>query len=201
MGANFAMDPEGFIWKCRDKAVIKYDPMTGAPVKKYDLKKFASTYGSAVSQDGKYFGGGAWAADGLVVVNTKTGEIFEADTSPNSGPARGEFDPQGNYWSGGRGGVLVEFDTSKRLVREYPVPTPYGSLYTAKADKNGEIWAGELQGGRYLRFNPKTEQWTQYVLPEPYGHDRESWIDNSTNPVTVWYVDHDGWLVRIQPLD
>jgi hypothetical protein len=31
--------------------------------------------------------------------------------------------------------------------------------------------------------------------------DRESWIDNSTSPVSVWYVDHDGWLVHIQPLD
>jgi hypothetical protein len=39
------------------------------------------------------------------------------------------------------------------------------------------------------------------VLPEPYGIDRETWIDNSTDPVTVWYVDHDGWIVRIQPLD
>jgi streptogramin lyase len=61
------------------------------------------------------------------------------------------------------------------------------------------VWGGELQGGRYARCNPKTEQWTEYVLPEPYGHDRESWIDNSTDPVSVWYVDHDGWLVHIQP--
>ena len=201
MGGNYAIDPEGFIWKCRANAVSKVDSGTGDPVKKYELKKFHGTYGSAVSKDGRYFGGGAWPQDGVVVVDSKTGEIFEPDTSPNSGPARGEFDPQGNYWSGGRGGVLVEFDTAKKRIREYPVPTPYGSLYTAKADKNGEVWAGELQGGRYLRFNPKTEQWTQYLLPEPYGHDRESWIDNSTDPVTVWYVDHDGWLTRIQPLD
>ena len=26
------------------------------------------------------------------------------------------------------------------------------------------------------------------MLPEPYGVDRETWIDNSTNPVTVWYA-------------
>ena len=55
--------------------------------------------------------------------------------------------------------------------------------------------------GRYLRFDPKTVQFTEYVLPEPYGIDRETWIDNSTTPVTVWYVDHEGWLVRIQPMD
>lgn len=201
MGGNYAIDREGFIWKCRDNTVSKGNPETGDPIKTYDLKKFHGTYGSAVSKDGRYFGGGAWPQDGVVVVDSKTGEIFEADSSPNSGPARGEFDPQGNYWSGGRGGVLVEFETAKRRVREFPVPTPYAALYTAYADKNGEIWAGELQAGRYFRFNPKNEQWTDYLLPEPYGHDRESWVDNSTDPVSVWYVDHDGWIVHIQPLE
>ena len=154
-----------------------------------------------MSRDGRYFGGGAWPRDGVVVADTQTGEVFEPDCSANCGPARGEFDPQGNYWSGGRGGMLVKFDIAKKRLFEYPLPTPYASMYSAQADKNGEIWAGEMHAGRYLRFNPKTEQYIEYVLPEPYGIDRETWIDNSTDPVTVWYVDHDGWIVRIQPLD
>jgi streptogramin lyase len=74
-------------------------------------------------------------------------------------------------------------------------------MYSAQTDKNGEVWAGEMHSGRYLRFDPKTVSFTEYVLPEPYGIDRETWIDNSTDPVTVWYVDHEGWLVRIQPMD
>jgi len=32
---------------------------------------------------------------------------------------------------------------------------------------------GELHSGRYFRFNPQSEQFTEYVLPEPYGIDRE----------------------------
>ena len=99
------------------------------------------------------------------------------------------------------GGMLVKFDTTKKRIFEYRLPIPYASLYSANVDKNGEVWAGELNGGRYLRFDPKTEQFTAYTLPEPFSMDRESWIDNSTNPVSVWYVDHDGWLVHIQPLD
>ena len=201
MGGNYAFDPEGFLWKAREKKVTKVDPLTGDPVMSYVLKKFAGTYGSAMSRDGRYFGGGAWPRDGVVVVDTKTAEVFEPDTSPNSGPARGEFDPQGNYWSAGRGGMLVKFDTTRRRVFEYRLPTPYAGLYTTNVDRNGEVWAGELHSGRYLRFNPKTEHWIEYVLPEPYGFDRESWIDNSTDPVTVWYTDHDGWIVRLQPLD
>jgi len=62
----------------------------------------------------------------------------------------------------------------------------------------GEVWAGELHGGRMLRFNPAADHWTEYVLPEPYSHDRRTWIDNSTTPVMVWYVDHNSYLVRVQ---
>ena len=32
-------------------------------------------------------------------------------------------------------------------------------------------------------------------------HNRRTWIDNSTDPVTVWYVDNNGYIVRIQPLE
>jgi virginiamycin B lyase len=198
---NVAFDPDGFIWRTRDKLVSKVDALTGNLVTSYPTKKFASTYGSAMSKDGRYFGGGAWPRDGVVVVDTKTGEVFEPDSSPNSGPARGEFDPDNNYWAAGRGGMLVKFDTTKKRIFEYRLPVPYASLYTAHPDKNGEVWAGMMHAGRFVRFNPKTEQWTEYVLPEPYGLDRQSWIDNSTNPVTVWYTDHEGQVVRIQPLE
>jgi streptogramin lyase len=136
-----------------------------------------------------------------VLVDRKTGEVLEPETSPDSGPARGEFDLLDNYWAAGRGGSLIKFDMKEKRIHEYPLPTPYTSLYTAKADRNGEVWAGELNGGHYLRFDPKTEQFTTYTLPEPFAMDRESWIDNSTSPVSVWFVDHDGWLVHIQPLD
>ena len=79
------------------------------------------------------------------------------------------------------------------------LPTPYVDFYEAQPDKKGEVWAGELHGGRMVRFNPKQDRWTEYVLPEPYSHDRRTWIDNSTTPVTVWYVDHNGYIVRVQP--
>ena len=201
MGGNYAIDPDGFIWKARARKVSKVAALTGDEVTGYVLKKFAGTYGSAMSRDGRYFGGGAWPRDGVVIVDTQTAEVFEPDTSPRSGPARGEFDLNDNYWAGGRGGQLVKFDMKEKRIHEYPLPTPYASMYSAQTDKNGEVWAGEMHSGRYLRFDPKTTAFTEYVLPEPYGLDRETWIDNSTNPVTVWYVDHEGWLVRIEPKD
>ena len=37
-------------------------------------------------------------------------------------------------------------------------------------------------------------------MPEPYSRNRRTWMDNSTDPVTVWCVDNNGYIVRIQPL-
>ena len=45
--------------------------MTGDLVTSYILKKFAGTYGSAMSADGRYFGGGAWPRDGVVVADAQ----------------------------------------------------------------------------------------------------------------------------------
>jgi hypothetical protein len=51
------------------------------------------------------------------------------------------------------------------------------------------------------QFNQQTELGIEYGLPGPNSQDRRTWIDNATSPVTVWYVDHDGYLVRVQPLE
>jgi streptogramin lyase len=52
-----------------------------------------------------------------------------------------------------------------------------------------------------LRLDPKTSRWAVYQLPEPYAYDRRTYIDSSTHPVTVWFVDYNGYLVRVQPRD
>jgi len=63
-------------------------------------------------------------------------------------------------------------------------------------DNNGEVWAGVLNGRQIVRLDPRSERWTVYQMPEPYAYDRRTWIDNSTHPVTLWYVDYNGVLVR-----
>ena len=102
---------------------------------------------------------------------------------------RGGFDPFGNTWWGGADGALIELNAKAGRIEEFwpPIaPHPYTDFYEAMPDKRGEVWAGELHGGRMLRFNPQNEHCTEYVLPEPYSHDRRTWIDTSTTPVTGW---------------
>ncbi|OFW39073.1 MAG: hypothetical protein A3J28_06630 [Acidobacteria bacterium RIFCSPLOWO2_12_FULL_60_22] len=205
MGGNWGLHPDGSLWATKwgggQGAVLKVDPETGKFLKEYPLQKIHDTYGSAVSADGKFWCGGGSPEDAVACVNIETDEVIEMETSPGAIPARGAFDLENNSWWGGRGGSLIKADPKKRRITEYLPPTSYLAFYEAAADNNGEIWAGELHGGRFVRFNPRTERWIEYVMPTPDVRNRKTWIDHSTKPVTVWYVDHDGRLVRIQPLE
>jgi hypothetical protein len=78
--------------------------------------------------------------------------------------ARGGFDRNGNAWFGGRSGSIVELDTRQRKVREYWPPIATAEFYEAMPDKNGEVWV-------VLQPNPRTDQWIEYGMPEPYAHD------------------------------
>lgn len=195
-GPNFAMDDAGYVYQSNQGNVIKTDTRTGevevikAPVR-------LGGYDTIVSPDGRY-----WAS-ALGYMDLKTGQAWLPTVGPDLViPARGGFDPENNAWFGGRGGMLIKHDgKTHRIHLYYPPVGPYEAFYEAMPDKNGEIWAGGLHSGRFWRFNPKTGAWTGYMMPEPYAHDRRTWIDNSTTPVTIWFVDQGGYMVRIQPLD
>jgi len=199
---NFALAPDGQVWVARGNAILKIHPETGEFLERYPLEKIGSTYGNMVSADNKFWAGGLTRGNWLAFLDIQKGAVVEMETRfRGSRPAKGYFDPDGNAWMGGRGGVLIKVDIQARRIQEFVPPTPFVTFYEAMTDHNGEVWAGEMQGGRFVRFNPATEKWIEYVLPEPFAHNRRTWVDNSTTPVTVWYVDHNGYMVRLQPLE
>ena len=200
--SNFAMDAEGYVYETLDDGVVKIDRETGKILRHFPLPKVRGTYDNIISYDGRYWSGGTNGRDLLGLLDLKTGQLWELATPTyTSSPARGAFDRQGNAWFGGRGGMVIKLDSNTRKITEYWPPIPYATFYEVMPDKNGEIWGGALHTGLFIRFNPRTERWISYMLPEPYSHNRRTWIDNSTNPVTVWYVDHNGIMTRIQPLE
>src|ERR1700730_13870514 len=203
---NFTLDAEGFVWDARADRVAKIDPATGKVLKEWPLQT-ASSYDNLISYDGKYWAGGGPANWGNTaeIMEIATGKMVNMNTGAHMMTAkRGGFDPFGNTWWGGADGALIELNAKAGRIDEYwpPIaPHPYTDFYEAMPDKNGEVWAGVLHGRQMLRFDPKTNRWSAYQMPEPYSYDRRTYIDASTHPVTVWYVDYNGYLVRVQPLD
>ncbi len=200
---NFGMDDAGNMYALRNGGfgVAKFDPATGKLIMAYPTNKLHTTYDNLVSPDGRYWSGSPIGTHLIGLIDMKSDQLWELETEDVSSGSRGAFDLQGNAWYGGRGGMLIKLDPKTRHLSEYYSPIQYDTFYECMPDKNGEIWAGGLQSGRVMRFNPRTEKWTQYMMPEPYAHDRRTWIDNSTNPVSMWYVDHEGFMVRVQPLE
>ena len=211
---NFSISPDGIVWSAesgqsQNGALIKIDPSSGTAnvVGQYPFKYVKGTYDNIISMDGKYWAGGSPAGEGnsIEYFDISSEKMQEFSTGARmSTPARGGFDPYGNPWFGGRGGALVELDVKAGHMREFypPIPyAPFARFYEAMPDKNGEVWGGVNFGSSVVRYNPKTDRWIDYVLPEPFSYDRRTWIDNSTTPVTVWYVDYNGYIVRLQPME
>ncbi|HEV2202231.1 MAG TPA: c-type cytochrome [Bryobacteraceae bacterium] len=204
---NFTIDRDGFVWDGRAGRIVKMDPMTAEVLKEWPLQA-NSTYDNTVSYDGKYWGGSGPANWGNTVemLEIETGKIINLNSGEHMMTAkRGGFDPFGNTWWGGADGALIEMKggADPRIVENYPpiAPHPYTDFYEAMPDKNGEVWAGVLHGRQMLRFDPKIGKWTVYQMPEPYSYNRRTVIDTSTGKPTVWYVDYNNYLVRVQPLD
>jgi streptogramin lyase/cytochrome c5 len=200
--SNFAMDKRGYAYETDDLGnMIRLNTNTGE-VKEYKFPgKITGTYDNIITPDGRYWAGGGSDMFGMWDLKNETYNEFPART-PFVSYSRGAFDKDGNAWLTGRGsGLLVKLDMKTNQMYEYNPPVPYATAYEAMPDKKGDVWIAVIQSGIMFRFTPKTEKWVGYRLPEPYSHNRRAWIDNSTNPVSVWYVDHNGYMVRIQPLD
>ena len=203
---NFTLDSDGYVWDGRHSLIVKMDPNTGKVLQQWPLQA-DSTYDNTISYDGRYWGGSGPANWGntVEILDIQTGKLLNLNSGSHMMTAkRGGFDPFGNTWWGGADGSLIELNFKAQRIEEYtpPIaPHPYTDFYEAMPDKNGEVWAGVLHGRQMLRYNPKTDHWTVYQMPEPYSYNRRTVIDTSTKPATVWYVDYNGYLVRVQPLD
>jgi len=203
---NFTLDKDGFVWDARANRVVKLDPATGKIVREYPLQTLSS-YDNLISYDGKYWAGSGPANWGNTteLLEIETGKWLNLNTGAHMATAkRGGFDPSGNAWFGGADGALIELNAKAGRIEEYWPPTaphPYTDFYEAMPDRNGEVWAGVLHGRQVVRYDPKSGRWAVYQMPEPFSYNRRTYIDASTHPVTVWYVDYNNYLVRVQPLD
>ena|SRR5579862_2261082 len=139
----------------------------------------------------------------IVKVDAKTLEITPYSTpTKGTAPRRGEMDAQDRYWFGEyRGNGIGMLDTRTGHFQEWPAPILLSSSYDAEVDKKGDAWTAGMTTDRVLRLDTKSGQYTQYLLPRS-TNIRRVYLDNTTNPVTLWVgSNHGASVVKLEPLD
>jgi streptogramin lyase len=76
-----------------------------------------------------------------------------------------------------------------------PGSAPYG----ATVDKNGHVWIPMQNSDRVVKFDPKTEQMTEFLLPTLGTDMRHVSVDNSTTPPSIWIpYNRSNKIIRLQ---
>ena len=70
----------------------------------------------------------------------------------------------------------------------YSPPTPISGAYSVVVDKkNNLVWVSLQQVDKIARFDPKTEEWVEFPLPEAESDPRRIEID-PTNPNRIYFA-------------
>ena len=124
----------------------------------------------AVAGDGSVW----WAEDEIdkmARVDPATGKIEEfkiPDVGGHAFPRRMNTDANGDLWVAlWNAGKLMKIDYKTKEMTIYTPPTQTGGNYSVIVDKkNNYIWVSEHQVDKIARFDPKTQEWVEFPLPE-----------------------------------
>ena len=96
----------------------------------------------------------------------------------NSAPRRGSVDAQNRYWfAENRSNKIGMFDIKTNEVREWAVPIPFYLPYDVAGDKYGDAWAVSEFTDSVLRLDPKSGQFTNYLMPRETNM-RRAFVDD-----------------------
>ena len=93
------------------------------------------------------------------------------------------------------------FDPKTNDIQEWASPTPYYFPYDVTADKYGDAWAVTEFSDTVLRLDPKTGQFTGYLMPRETNM-RRAWVDDTGEQLKFWVGNtHQAGIIRVEPLD
>jgi streptogramin lyase len=153
-------------------------------------KQEPGAYGLAVAGDGSVW----WAEDNIdkmARIDPLTGKVEEYPIPYEEGhafPRRMNSDANGDLWVAlWQAGKLMKIDHKTRAMTIFSTPTPNSGAYSVVVDKpNNLVWVSEHKVDKIARFNPKTEEWVEFPLPEAQSDPRRIDID-PTNPNRIYF--------------
>ena len=214
IGGTITVDSKGNLWATQPTGAFRLNPKTGEYTEYKSVTPGGNQYGIAIdSEDNAWFA--HLGADRVGYINGRTGEVGEVVIPPatkeidpkdveiakrtgawvddvpamyQSGPRRLGTDPKGDtVWVGEYfAGRLGKINIHTKEYTGYEVPNPASNPYDARVDKNHMVWVALMNSDRIARFDPATEQFTEYPFPTLGTDTRFIEIDNSTDPPTIW---------------
>ena len=153
-------------------------------------KQEPGAYGLAVAGDGSVW----WAEDNIDKmgrIDPATGQIDEYTIPYSEGhafPRRMNSDANGDLWVAlWQAGKLMKIDYKTRGMKIFTPPTANAGAYSVVVDKKNDlVWMSEHKVDKIARFNPKTEEWVEFPLPEAQSDPRRIDID-SNNPNRIYF--------------
>lgn len=194
-GNSMRVHPNGTVWlnSIGSNQIIRLDPRTRqftvfeapAGVK---TGTTASPYGMAIAGDNKI-----WiienAVNQMARIDPVSGKIEEFPIPVHDPVARkGGMDSEGNIWVGLHGaGHLMKVDYKTTTMTIYTPLTQDSGPYSVQGDpKSKLIWFSQQHVDKIARFDPATETFTEYPLPNAESDNRRIEVDR-VNPKRVWW--------------
>ena len=129
----------------------------------------------------------------LVKLNPATGET--KDIRPESTVSiRGiTVDPQDNLWFGDfLGHRFGKVNVKTGAVKFYKPPTPNATVYGVSYNPvDGNMWFADMSGNNITRFNPKTEQFSEFPIPQRPDRSYARFIGPDVKG-RIWFTEYFG---------
>lgn len=79
---------------------------------------------------------------------------------------------------------------SNHYIKEYKIPTPCTQPLAITSDPIGNLWFTQTNTGQVAKFDPKTEQFTEYENPRwPQGSRSMMWGIDYSPDASLWFTD------------
>jgi streptogramin lyase len=181
----------GMVWSTDQRnGIYSLDPKTGQWNFYRAPTKGSGAYGIALAGDGSPY----FAEDNIDRIghlDLKTGKIEELPIKDQGEvilPRRMNTDADGNIWVGlWQAGKLMKIDYKTKKMSIFTPPTRDAGCYSISVDKkNNVVWVSEQEVDKIGRFDPKTNSWMEFSLPDSQSDPRRIELD-PTDPNRVFF--------------
>src|SRR5579862_6213040 len=133
------------------------------------------------------------AVGSLVKMNPANGETKDIRPEGTVSIRGITVDPQDNLWFGDfLGHRFGKLNVKTGAVKFYKPPTPNATVYGVTYNQvDGNVWFADMSGNNVTRFDPKTEAFTEFPIPQRPDRSYARFIGADANG-RVWFTEYFG---------